>query len=338
MKKIITAVAAIAMATTMFAADVAATVKMAGSLFNLDADSNVSALKVADDATESYKAAIALSANGDKAGASVKYTNKPTLTRGDYTIWFAPADALKITLGNSDKAINQEHIDWCNSDTNVAGYGFKADVNVDALSASVMLYPGEGNFYFANKEAAQTALNVGYSADFGSIGVMADFEANFKKMAFGLGYSGAVDSTSYFVNALVYMNDGLSSIRAEAYVSTAVESVGINVFLPFTYVMKGANAWSVCGNNWHKGSIGYAGNKDGQVILGTTAKITMPVASMGAYLYIASNDWLAETLAVEVKPGLTGSVGSMGWEAALDMNINGGKFSLDVPFVATVNF
>lgn len=338
MKKIITAVAAVAMATTMFAADVAATVKMAGSLFNLDGSKNVSLLKVADDATESYKAAVTLSVSGDKAGASINYGNKPALTRVAHNIWFAPVDALKITLGNSDKAINQEKIDWSNTETNVGGYGFKADVNVDAFSASVMLYGGEGNYWFANKAASITAVNMGFSGDWGNAGVLAYFDANFKKMAFAAGYSGAIDATGYFVNAIAYLNEGFAAVRGELYVSTAIESVGISAFVPVVYYASGAKAFNLCGNNWHLTGIGYgAAPADNSVAVGTTLKVTVPVAEMTGSLYVKCNDWL-NLGTVEVKPGLSGSCGIMGWEAYLDMNVGKGTFTLDVPFVTTINF
>lgn len=357
MKKIvgILTVAAV-LATSVFAADVSATSKFAGSLFNYDADGNVSAFNLADDDVANHKPALALSVNGDKAGASIKYLNTyvkkdgttSNFKLGDHSLWFAPLDSLKITLGNSDKALNQEKIDWCNTDMNVAGYGFKIDFTMDAFSASVQMYPGEaanddgnaviGNYWFTKDNVAQTAISLGYAADFGTIGAFADFEANFKNIALALGYSGAAGGTSYFANAVIYMNDGLSSIRGEAYVQTSFDSIGLSVFIPMTYVMKQANAWEVCGNKWHKGGLGYGALKDGQIILGTTAKLTFPVSTLNGSLYIACNDWLADGLSVNVKPGIAGSCGSMGWETYLNMNIAKGSFTLDVPFVVTLGF
>ncbi len=368
MKKIITAVAAVAMATSMFAVDFSATAKMAGNLFSLDADKKVSALNLADDAVAGHKPALAFSVADDRAGATVKFVNnftdddvdwstgapvtvdasKPFML-SEHSIWFKPVDALKITLGNSDDSINQEKIDWCNTDTRVDGFGYKVELSiVDGLTASVLLYPGEamndqgnainGSYWLDDGDIATTAAYVKYAADFGTIGVMADFENNAKKMAFGAGFSGAAGSVAYFVNGMAYLNDGLSSIRGEAYVATNIDSVGINVFLPMTYVMKGANAWETTGKNWHKGGIGYSGVKDGQFILGTTAKVTFPVAGLNGSVYIASNDWLADALAVNVKPGLSGNVGIMSWEASLNMNISKDAFTMNVPFVTTVNF
>ena len=51
------------------------------------------------------------------------------------------------------------------------------------------------------------------------------------------------------------------------------------------------------------------------------------------------NNFMAEKFACEIKPGFTGSCGSMGWELALDMNINTASddaFSLNVPVNFTV--
>ena len=357
MKKIITAVAAVAMATTMFAADVAANVRMNGSLFNLDGEGKVRMIGLDEQSNQDYRPQFKLAVSGDKAGASVCFVRdieddntdmgKPGNAFADSeatkmtkavspSIWFAPVDMLKVTLGQTDRNINQETIDWCNSDTNIGGFGVKADLNIDAFNASVLLLPGEGNYYVNDGKIAQTAVFVGYNADFGNIGAMFDMED--KMMAFGLGYKGNAGSVSYFVNAMGYLNDGtFGNIRAEAFVSANIESVGINVFLPMNYVLKGAAASETCGNKWHKGGVGYSGNKDGQFILGTTAKVTIPVAGATAYLYVAENDWLADSFAVEVKPGMTGSCGIMGWEVALDMNI-ADKFTMNVPVICTVSF
>ena len=72
MKKIIGILLAGALVTSAFAADVSAKVKVDGSLFNLDKDGNVSALKV-EHKSEGWNPDLSLSINGDRAGASMSF-------------------------------------------------------------------------------------------------------------------------------------------------------------------------------------------------------------------------------------------------------------------------
>ncbi|MCQ2573818.1 MAG: hypothetical protein MJ182_07975 [Treponema sp.] len=354
MKKIITAVAAVAMATTMFAADVAAQVRMAGNLFNLDADSKVRMLDVTNDNVANHKPALSLSVNGDKAGASVKYlntyNNKDGATNafalGAHSLWFSPVDMLKITLGDTDDAINQEHIGWCNTDLKVEGYGFRADVNVDAFSASLFMLAGKANndngngvynnYILDDGKLAEVDVKLAYGADWGTIGALVQLKENNDKVSFGAGYKGAAGSVSYFANAMAYMNKGnMSNIHFEADVATSIESVGIEVFLPVSYQLGDTGTqWYNAG--WHKGCNYYA--EKGALQIGTLAKVSMPVAGLNASVEFSSNNWLDKALAVNIKPGIAGSCGSMAWDCFLDMNINDGKFTLNVPFSTTINF
>lgn len=327
MKKIMTAVAAVAMAGSLFAADVAAKVQIAGSLFNLK-DSKVTALNVKDDATESYKAAVQMSVSGDKAGASVSYANKPALTQVSHNIWFAPVDALKITVGNVDTTLVQEKMDWCNSETHFEpGYGYKAEVKAGAVGIEALL-KADSNWLNDGK-IDDTAAKVAFGADFGTVSALFEMKDNAKKLAFGAAFEGNAGGVSYFVDAMGYMaSSTFTNVHAEAYVSTAIDAIGITVFLPFSYALDKA-AWY--NQTWHVG----ASTTDGAQ-LGTTAKVTFPVAGVNGYVYVKENDWLNFS-SVEVTPGVTGSCGAMNYEVKLQMNI-GKSFTLDVPVTYTVNF
>jgi len=328
MKKIMTAVAAVAMAGSLFAADVAAKVQIAGSLFNLSDAGKVSALKVADDATESYKAAVSMSVSGDKAGASVVYGNKPALTQVGHSIWFAPVDALKVTVGNTDTTLVQEKMDWCNSETHFEpGYGYKVAVNTAGLGIEALVAADKE--WLKDGKIGATGVKAGYSADFGTVSALVELKDNADKVAFGAAFEGNAGSVAFFVDGMGYMNKGtFTNVHAEAYASTAIDALGVTVFLPFSYGLDAA-AWN--NQDWHVGAVSGKG-----AVLGTTAKFTYPVAGVNGYVYIKEGNWLKFS-SVEVKPGVTGSCGIMNYEVALDMNI-GKKFSLNVPVTYTVNF
>ncbi len=327
MKKIITAVAAVAMAGSLFAADVAAKVQIAGSLFNLKG-SKVTALNVKDDATESYKAAVQMTVSGDKAGASVSYANKPALTQVSHSIWFAPIDALKITVGNVDTSLVQEKMDYCNSETHFEpGYGYKVAVNASGFGFEALLKADTN--WLNDGEIDDTGVKVGYSADFGTVSALFEMKESAKKLAFGAAFEGNAGGVSYFVDAMGYMaSSKFTNIHAEAYCSTSIDAIGISVFLPFSYALD-KDAWY--NQSWH---VGASTTKGAQ--LGTTAKVTFPVAGVNGYVYVKENDWLHFD-SVEVKPGVTGSCGAMNYEVAIDMNI-GKEFTLNVPVTYTVNF
>ena len=75
--------------------------------------------------------------------------------------------------------------------------------------------------------------------------------------------------------------------------------------------------------------------------VGTIAKATYNVGPCNIYLYLETANWLADNLAkgseIIVKPGVTGNVGAMSYEVAVETKIND-PFSLSVPVSFTVNF
>ncbi len=98
MKKIVMAVAAVAMAASMFAADVSAQLVMNTNLFDSAKKTVLSAPETAYDINNTH---VKFAVSGDKAGAS--YILQAADTKFDViSLWFQPVDALKITLGAAD--------------------------------------------------------------------------------------------------------------------------------------------------------------------------------------------------------------------------------------------
>ena len=357
MKKIVGIIAAVAMATSVFAADASAKVVLTSNLFKYDAGTKkVNVFGVAE-GNQGWNPLLSLSVSGDKAGATIKFYDVDANgentgdTRADgWKIWFKPAEILKFNIGQFDTNLNQEKIDWSHTESGIDKFGFALSLTpVDGLSFDLFLRSNLGSQYdkplFWLEKADGTDAKVGdvyfkaaYGADFGTISAMFRYGDNFdsKKMMFGAGYSGSVDSVSYFVNILGYMNDGFAGLRVEPFVSASIDSIGISAFIPVTYVGTGAKMFSADGSNWRLAQIGYSGApKDGKVFLGTTLKVTFPLGPLGGYVYVKENDWTADNFSVIVKPGFTVNVGSCAIDFAIEATIQD-KMALSVPVVFTV--
>ena len=124
MKKIVGILAAAAIATSVFAADVSASTKIDGILFSYDNAKTFSLLKEGNGSHIYAQPNMTFSVSDDKAGATIMLTSDTDSDSTDVrlykqTIWFKPVDAVKITLGNIDVALNKESIKWTESAYNV---------------------------------------------------------------------------------------------------------------------------------------------------------------------------------------------------------------------------
>ncbi len=97
MKKIVGILTAAALATSVFAVDVAAQLKMGTTLFDKDTKAILTSPESSgwDDNNTFFK----LSASTEKAGAEMHFSAKD-VTFYNYSLWFKPVDALKVTVGN----------------------------------------------------------------------------------------------------------------------------------------------------------------------------------------------------------------------------------------------
>ncbi len=355
MKKIVTTIAALAMAVSMFAADVSAKVHVEGSLLNV-ADGNVKALAIGHK-NQPWNPDLALSANGDKAGASVSFvtgsaedsifTANFAVVAQNYSIWFKPFDMLKVTVGQYAVDMNQETIDWSNTDTKIETQGFALDLNVDAFFATAFFAPGWTNYWFADDAVKNFYFKAGYAADFGRIQAMfrlsaEDGKANNGDILAGLGYNNTFGSVNMFANVLFGTNtkiDNSMLVRGELFASTGIDAFGISAFIAGGYWAEGARATPQGANGltgWHVG--GSYGLGDKAATLGATLKLTYALDGVTPYLYFKCGNFMVDTLALQIKPGATGSVGTMGWELACDIGVNGDAITVDVPVIFTVNF
>ena len=97
MKKIVMGIAAVAMAASMFAADVSGRVKMDTKVFATDTKTVIS--KPASMGWDEDNTFLKFAASTENSGAEL-WLQGATADFAQYSIWFKPVDALKVTIGD----------------------------------------------------------------------------------------------------------------------------------------------------------------------------------------------------------------------------------------------
>ena len=203
MKKIVGLLAAAAvLATSVFAADVAAKVRVTGDIFNLDntvvneKGEAASALKLFRAATVShwYDAPyVTLSTSTDNAGGNVQFVTgddgSTNLGVDKVQVWFKPIDVLKIQAGDNGFNMNTETIDYTNISGNAETFGYSLGFAQDALSITAVLGTGNNGWFFEDAQAKYGTKEepatsyvkdlytiLSYSADFGKISAFFEYQ------------------------------------------------------------------------------------------------------------------------------------------------------------------
>ena len=337
MKKIVGIIAALAMATAVFTADVSAGVRIEGSLFDHAGDTNT-ALTINHN-NQFYHKPIAFSIADDQAGGTLKLTDldgadsPDTVQSRCWSIWFKPVDVLKITVGEWTGNMNQETIDWCNTDSGIGAEDGTWTVSLtpaDGLSIDLSLVPGWGKAWLNGSDIGTTGFLMNYNADFGKVSAVFEGKDNFKTLKFGAAYANTFDSLQMFVNFLgFYANENFAKVRGEVFLKYNADALSIASFLVGGYNLKAGYdaSW------WHIGNFGGEG-----AFFGCSVKLTYAMDGINPYLYIKSANWLADPLAFEIKPGFTTRCGLCEIELAADININDGNVAFGVPVNFGVSF
>ena len=97
MKKIVMGIAAVAMAASMFAADVSGRVKMDTKVFATDTKTVIS--RPASMGWDEDNTFLKFAASTENSGAEL-WLQGETADFAQYSIWFKPVDALKVTIGD----------------------------------------------------------------------------------------------------------------------------------------------------------------------------------------------------------------------------------------------
>ena len=364
MKKIVGIMAAAAIATSVFAADVSASTKLKGTLFSYDNAKTFSLLSQVNDSHDYANPNMTFSVSDDKAGATIKLTTDgkdEAVKQTTQTIWFKPVDAVKITVGNFDQALNKEQIKWTESAANLGGNGFLCSVNVEGFGLDIGLEKADGDpeFWFTKKDGVDDPailpffIKASYAADFGSIAGFVDFnhsgrnkiyaghdylfggygEAKFtpkdgavSDIFFGAGYNNTFDGINVFVNVLGYMCDKFEWVRPEAYVAGSADALSYKLFVAPTIFLDSD----------------YKDANDKSLDLQVLAYAQYALDATTVYARFDDVNVLADKFESEIRFGAQGSVGGMGYNAWLQINTGKGadkdKVDIAVPFELTYNF
>lgn len=336
MKKIVTIMTVAAMATSLFAADVAAKVKLNGSLFNI-AGGNVSALSIDTNHPEHWNPVIGLSTSSDLAGASVNFyvadektgidgwNSGWTIVGKGWNVWCKPADWVKFTLGSAAANLNQETIDWSKSISGLESIGYAANITAGSFTFDILTNEGWGKKYLTAPKGGKLSLAETYikgqtGGDWGTVNACVDFSVVNGKIGnlwFGEGYKTTVGGVTMFENVLVNMKEG-------KYTSTSVE------------LFASGNAGGVNMATFLRPAL----DKDNKFSMFGTAKVSYTIGAYTPYLYVICEDWAANTKAKDgiiVKPGVTTSIGACAFEGAVEVKITD-KVVVDVPVNFAVAF
>ena len=377
MKKIVGILLAGALLTSAFAADLTGAVRLDGELFNYNGTTEEAKALMIKPNQQMYWGPLTLSVSSDRAGGTMKMCDEGSdkLSVGKWAIWFKPMDMLKVNLGTIDKSMNTESIDWGGRVLNYDSFGASLDVNVDAFSATLAVVPGNNAWWFDGAKTAENAaakaaydeayaayiktlalpegteptilqeaaavkagkdaekfvrdngefknsfaelnLYAQYAADFGTISAMFDFSENFKKISIAAGYKNTFGDITMFADAAVFIKENANAFAVDADVVYAKDALNAQAYVKFEAPFEGMG-------------------KDTITVL-TLAKVSYNLGSVTPYLYFKDANILASDFACTIKPGVTGSVGIMNYEVAVQFDI-AKKVNIAVPVNFSVNF
>ena len=366
--------AAAAIATSVFAADVSAATKMKGQLFSYDNAKNLGIFTQSNDSHDYANPNITFSISDEKAGATVKLTtdgkeDTEGIRQTTQTIWFKPVDALKVTVGSFDQALNKEQIKWTESAANLGGNGLLLSLNVEGFGLDFGIENTDGDpvsyknglaaYWFLKEDGKDNAsikpffIKASYAADFGSIAGFVDFNHSGRDRIYAghdylfngygaAGYTpkdGAVTDVFFGAGYNNTFNGINVFVNVLGYMADKFEWVR-----PEAYVAGSADAFSYklfvaptifMDSDWKKA-------KDKSLDLQVLAYAQYALDAATVYARFDDVNVLADKFESEIRFGAQGSVGGMGYNAWLQINTGKGadkdKIDIAVPFELTISF
>ncbi len=329
MKKIVGILAAAAvLATSVFAADVSAGVRLEGSLFNWNG-STASALSLKHN-NQYYHAPIAFSVSGEKAGGTLKLTDQDRGNDGSkdaavktsaWQIWLKPVDAVKLTFGCYKNTLNQESIGWYRTDSAIGGDdGDKGSyvatfTPVDGLSVDLLFANKFGSAWFDGNSVAELGLIAKYSADFGTIGALLDANSNFRSLKFGASFAGSAGAVNYWINALGYYNGSFNKVRVELFGAWSQDALSLKLFVPTNINLGGSVT----------------------VEVGAVFRLDYTMGAYTLFLEAEDSNFLASNFNMTIYPGFKTNVGGCDIELGVKLTA-ASTFKVDVPLQLKLSF
>ena len=340
MKKIVAGLAALAMAASVFAVDVTAQLKMESDIFDSTSKSVLTTpVSTGWDGNNTY---LKFSASGDKSGAqfSLNGADGEDIDFLNYSLWFKPVDALKITIGNAPvgASIAQGTFAWwavsarLNNDEDA--YGVRFDLTFDALSfafysaKSALLnfsnsgYAVLGDFWFEGKynlgDAGTIQGFVTKGANINAYGV-GGWETT--GLAFGVAYNNMPwQQTGYYADVVANLDSNFKFEGVASQIGGQYCTNGLALRLT---------------NMIAYGS--HYGSADKYFDYGFAFKASYAIDAWTPWIQLVGNEILDKKLGLSA--GVDTKVGSVdisiAFESALDFN-SGSTFSFKLPVYFTV--
>ena len=333
MKKIVGILLAGAMAFSAFAADLTGAVRLEGELFKYAGDTKkVEALMIKAN-QQSYWGPLTLSISSDRAGGTLKMWDggADKLSVGKWAIWFKPMDMLKVNLGTIGKDLNKESITYGGCLLGYDSFGASLDINVDAFSATIAVVPGAGAYWMSKEDGAELVagrlnLYAQYAADFGTIKAMFDFSNTFKDIKVGAGYNKSFGDISIWGDVAFIKLDTIDTVNLR-------DTESLMIDFDVTYAKDAFNAQAYVQYDIKTFE---EFETDFQALM-LKAKVSYNMGSFTPYLQFTDDNLFADDFACQIKPGVTGSVGIMNYEVAVQFDV-ADDITVSVPFNASVNF
>jgi hypothetical protein len=373
MKKIVGILAASAvLASSVFAADVAAKVKLTGSLIDYNSnnkgDKTVKMLNV-DRKDKDEVLTIAIDDENVGAKVNFKIWNDSTVDSGktdfvkvnDTLIWFKPIDVLKVSVGNaglnlSDSFVEGKHV--INTDRapyGVAGDpGYTVEFNNGTFFVAGGVYGGAyGTAYVGTESMVRgTRVKAGATIDgIGSFAVLAAGADNFGTDFIGAEYKAAFleDNLEVLAEAGVYFKDfkagdsaklmGVPALLSAQYKMDALK-VGLDAYTFFITDSDAKDTFDAPAFLSIYAKASYAlGNLTPYVKFGAVNLMKGKVSGLseGDGTWVKANGF--DDMLFRIEPGVDGTFGIMGWHTAAEVTLfNGSDFEINVPVEFSVAF
>ena len=217
MKKIVGILSAAAvLAASVFAADVSAAVGVSSTLFKSDTKGNVEVLdSLNNNRNAGHVTLFSLQYSSDVAGGGVKYwggevkngdavLSNDVVKFGGFNVWFKPMDGLKLSFRENELGLfGDKYNGWEAHAVAKVGAGYGVEYAINGLTFNLNFVPrfaekaGRDEDFYIN----EFGLKAAYSADFGNVALIADFnngldkdgkKVNFNSFKVGAGYSGKI--------------------------------------------------------------------------------------------------------------------------------------------------
>jgi hypothetical protein len=330
MKKIVGILAAAAvLATSVFAADISAGIRLEGELFSYKGSANdaISALMIKHN-NQAYHAPMQFAISTDRAGATFQFTDKDAdnVQSVTHKIWFKPFDILTINLGGLDMVLNQETIDYGGRLTQMgdynSGFGYNATLSTNGLTFKASLVGGNNAAWFSkgagDPTVAETDFLLTYGADFGTLGAMAKFTNTFKKVDLEFGYSGKFGDLSLFADGAVYLNTtaNTTNLGFDFDVAYNKDAISAQAYAQLKMPTQNIN------NN---------------ITLMTVAKFGYKLDAGTVWVYFKDANLMANNFGATFKLGWDSKVGIMDYQVVAQIDV-ATKVDFSVPVWFKVNF